>query len=165
MEDLIEAEELEGFPGAPFTGAIVEAVGARIRAEAGWHIAPKVTETVEIWTDGGISTILPALQIVEVTAVRDADTNREIRGWRVNKDTGVLRCRGGVWPEVIEVDLVHGYDACPPELLAVAASRSQQISSGGVKAEALGGHSITFDTGEPVSSVPAVARYRLHLRP
>lgn len=165
MEDLIEVEELEGFPGAPFSEAIVRAVGERIRSEAGWHIAPRITQTLEVWTDGGTSAILPSMRIVEVTAVRNADTGQEIRGWRANKDTGALRCRGGVWPEVIEVDLIHGFDVCPPELMAVAASRCQQVTSGGVKAEALGGHSITFDTGEPASSGPAVARYKLHWRP
>lgn len=165
MEDLIVETELEGFPGAPFPEAIVKAVGEQIRSEAGWHIAPEATETLEVWADGGVTAILPTLRVVEVTAVRNADTGQEIHGWRINKATGSLHRRGGRWPEVIEVDLTHGYKTCPTELLALAAARSKQITAGGVKSEALGGHSISFELGELAESGPAVAKYRLHWRP
>jgi hypothetical protein len=43
---LVSPYDLEDFPGAPFSDTLVDAAVSEIRGEAGWHIAPQVTETL-----------------------------------------------------------------------------------------------------------------------
>lgn len=161
---LVDPDDLGEFPGAPFPAAIVDGAAGAIRAEAGWHIAPTVAETVEVETGGGTVALLPSLHVVNVTAVRDLD-GRVLDGWRVSKSSGVLRRTSGRWPDVIEVDLEHGYDQCPPELLPVVAERAQRGKAGIVRQENLGSRSISLaQTDDPVSS-EVLARYALPPRP
>src|SRR5690625_141824 len=129
-QPLVDNDDLGDLPGAPFPATVLTAAAAAIRTDAGWHIAPVVAHTVEIETRCASVVLLPSLRVVEVSEVRDGDTGAVLTGWRVNKRTGVLRRRGGVWPEWIEVDLEHGYDACPPELHPLIAERAQRIASG-----------------------------------
>jgi|SRR5690625_82233 len=164
MDDLVEVGDLEGFPGAPFPPAVVRAAGGAVRAEAGWHIAPEITETVEVVTGGARVALLRSLHVVEVTEVRDLD-GEVLDGWRVNKATGVLTRRHGRWPDVIVVDLTHGYVECPPELLPVVAERAQRGKAGLVRQENVGARSVSFAQHYDSSNVGTLARYTLPPRP
>lgn len=161
MEPLVQASELAGFPGAPFLPAVVDAAAAAIRAEAGWHIAPVIFETIEEETDGGTLVLLPSLQIEEIVEVRNADTGAVIPNWRVNKARGVLHSRGGPWPEVIEVDWSHGYAQCPPELIPVIVERSQRGQLGIIRKESIGSRSVDYWQEYNPSSVNAVTKHTL----
>ena len=163
-EDLIDASDLTGFPGAPFPAPVVKAAAGAVRAEAGWHIAPEITETVEVDTGRSRVALLPSLRVVEVTEVRDADTGAVIEGWRA-RPNGVLRRRGGVWPAVIEVDLTHGYEACPDELLPVVAERAQRGRAGLVRQENIGARSVSYAQQYDATNVGTLARYTLPPRP
>lgn len=164
MDDLIRPEDLEGFPGAPFSPAVVRAASGAIRSETGWHIAPEVTETVEVETGCARVALLPTLHVVEVSEVRDLDGD-VLTGWRVNRSTGVLRRRDCAWPDVIEVDLTHGYKECPPELLPVIAERSQRGKAGLVRQENIGARSVSYAQHYDATGVGVLARYTLPSRP
>lgn len=159
---LVSAAELTGFPGAPFVTAVVDAAAGQVRSECGWHIAPVVTETVTLDTGGSTVVLLPSLLVSSVTAVRDED-GVVLTGWK-SRPNGVLRYTGG-WPEVIQVDITHGYATCPPELIAVVAERAQRIKGGRVKAESLAGRSVSLDTASNQDGSGVIARYTIPGRP
>lgn len=163
---LVVPEELFEFPGAPFPLSLVEAASEAIQAEAGWHIAPTVTETIEIYTGRSTVVVLPSLRVESVTAVRDAtdDALPPIEGWRLRL-VGPVLVRDGLeaWPEYIEVDMIHGYEQCPADLKSVVAARAQNIREGGrVRQRQDGPFSKSFDLS---AQDDIVARYSLPGRP
>lgn len=168
MPALVVAADLNDFPGAPFAESVVESAGEAVRAEAGWHIAPEVTETLTVDSDGSPHLLLPTLHLVEVTEVRDVtgSTPRTITNWR-QSGKGILYRAGG-WPaglSALEVDLTHGYTECPPALLPAVAAYAQAIKRGGrVTQESLGSRSVSFASGDS-SSLGAVARFTIKAAP
>lgn len=171
--DLISPDDLLGFPGAPFVDGVVDAAVAELRKVAGWHVAPSIDETVAVDADYGRSVILPTLRLNEVTAVRNVtslvDDPTDVTDYRT---TPTLRFRAGIvdrpcgWPcGVLEFDIVHGYDICPPDLLPVIAAACRQIGSDtrSVQQQSAGPFSVTFRAVDGEID-PAVARYALPSR-
>lgn len=168
--DLCEVEDLSGFPGAPFSQEVVDAAVANLRAHAGWHIAPSRTETLELDCAGGARVPLPSLRVTAVSEVRDtsSDTPVVVQDFRWSK-AGILSRSS--WPcgfQALEVDLTHGYDKCPPELLGAIAAGCEFIKTNRmVAAQAAGPFSQTFRDGSTAgaASDESVARYVLPSRP
>lgn len=172
---LVEASDVAGFPGAPFPAATLTAAAESVRGDAEWHIAPLVTETVVLDVNGGRFLFLPTLKLVEVTAVRDVtypDATVEVLDFRTQATArfraGVLERPGG-WPYgVVEVDMVHGYSACPAELLPAIVARAQAMRvDAGQGAVRLGSLSISSPSSPNTSVAQAaqpdavVAKYRI----
>ena len=132
--DLVDPSMLADFPGAPFGDGPVDAAVGAIRAVAGWHIAPERTETVVVDSRGGAVVYLPTRYLIAVTEVRDmTDTvPRVITDWR-DSVRGKLQlgypCGWPIGLGAIEVDIVHGYEICPPELLPIVAEYARAVSS------------------------------------
>lgn len=167
---LVEPDELSGFPGAPFSAAVVESAAASVRRDTGWHIAPSAVETVGMASAGGQLILLPTLHLTSVAAVRDVtdpDNPKVLTGWSsaatARFRAGVLYRRSG-WPcGDIEADIVHGYDSCPPDLMPAIAGRCQGArvnrATGSVR---LGSLSIGGDGPAVTDDLePAVAAYRI----
>lgn len=161
-DPLVSPADMEGFPGAPFSPGVLAAAAGQVRDDCGWHIAPKVTETVSVDTGGGTVALLPSLLVDSVQEVRGED-GTVIEGWKF-RPHGVLRRAGG-WPEVIEVDFIHGYEKCPPGLLSVIAERAQRIKGGGVKSESLSGRSVSLETAPGSVTDGVLSKYILPGRP
>lgn len=132
---LVDPSDLTDFPGAPFTLAAIDAAADRVRTEAGWHIAPEVTETIEVDGTSRRELILPTLRIVTVAEVRDItdpDSPVVLTGWRVRKGGMLYRDIG--WPcgpdAMLEVDLTHGYDTTPPSLFGLLARVAEEEATG-----------------------------------
>ncbi|GAA1992882.1 hypothetical protein GCM10009718_33250 [Isoptericola halotolerans] len=128
--DMVGPEDLDDRPGAPFSETEVDAAVAAMRKTAGWHIAPKrPSETV--YLDVGMRERvlrLPTLKLDEIADVRDATGDDPVTiepgGYRASRRTGLVRRTGGYWPagyEAVEVDMTHGYDETPPDLLPLIA--------------------------------------------
>jgi hypothetical protein len=166
VNTLASPTDLADFPGAPFSDALVDAAVATLRLEAGWHIAPQVTETITVNASGGTELILPTLHLVNVTEVRDVSGSTPVvlTGWRQSR-IGILTRNAG-WPrglEVIEVDMVHGYEACPPELWPVIARYVQAAQTKStVSQTSLGDFSESYRTGSV--SDPVLARFSVRAR-
>lgn len=145
--DLINPDQLNGQPGAPFTQAAVDAAVATLRRMADWHIAPQRTETLTL--DGSETRLLvvPTLRLTSVTAVRDVSGSAPLTlsGWRASQ-AGMIRRAAG-WPcgfGVLEVDVVHGYANAPADLLpAIAALCELAAAELDVQQESLGAWSVT----------------------
>lgn len=161
--ELVENVSMVGFPGAPYSDAVLQAAAESVRADCGWHIAPVEAATVEVAVAGGVA-LLPSLQVVEVTAVRTAVSQTVLTGWRVDKGSGVLFGLGSV--SRVEVDYTHGYPDCPPALKPVIAERARAMAAGGyVRQESLGARSVTLAGFEGGGTSDALSRYRLPPRP
>lgn len=126
---LVSASDLTDFPGAPFPLMLVAAASASVRADAGWHIAPVVTETLTLDSDGGRFLVLPTLRLVSVVSVTDVTGTAGwlLDGWRRTQSGALYRANG--WPagySAVEVTLTHGYTSVPADLLPVIAARCQR---------------------------------------
>lgn len=114
---LVSLDDVRDFPGGPFNPTAVDIAAAAVRAAAGWHIAPVLTETITVQSWGERELILPTMRIVSVSAVRYGGVTYT-SSWTVTP-SGLLRT-GGYWPMgPIEVDLTHGYAKTPLDLLPV----------------------------------------------
>jgi hypothetical protein len=167
---LVAPTNLADFPGAPFSDALVDAAVSAVRGEAGWHIAPAVTETVVVESDGGAYLFLPTLQLTAVTAVRnvtDEDaTPTTVTGWRSHNTArfraGLLHRPAGWARGVFEVDITHGYAACPDDLLPVLAEVARAFAAGGrAIQESRGPYSVTWQRDNST----ALAKYKIPARP
>lgn len=150
---LAEAADLAYLPGAPFSEEEVAAACAAVRTAARWHIAPQVSMTVSLdVTPCDRWLRLPTGRLVEVSAVRDADSAETVdpSTYRVSRNLGQVK-RSEPWPagyERVEVDMVHGYAETPADLFPVIA---QAINLGRrdptVRATSIDDYSVTYSAG------------------
>jgi len=170
--DLLEGWNLSTLPGAPlFDSFALEAAVGAVRTLLGWHLAPEVTETLTVDSPGGQRLWLPTRHVVEVTEVRvcaDDGTETPLTAWSSStgwSEGGWLYCLQG-FPDGerrIRVDLTHGYEKAPAEIVAVvAAGLAPQV-----KTETVGGRSVTVSEsiGTGPSAAAIIARYALGPRP
>ena len=157
---LIDPGAIAGFPSEA-----VERAAAEVRDEAGWHIAPVITETLTLNGRGGRILLVPSLRIVEVLAVRDVTdpaSPRVLDGWRVDKSAGLLHRDAG-WPQgvaSVEVELRHGFAACPLPLYGVLRERCQLAGiNPGVRSESLASRSVQFGLVGVVDTGAVMDRY------
>lgn len=134
---VVSPDDLVAFHGAPFSQDLIDSAVASVRSDAGWHIAPVVSETMSLVADGfrertsygegtwqgyrGRDLIVPSGRIVSVDAVvANGITYTDF----ILGPGGVLRRWGG-WPSgLIAVTVTHGYDLLPADLLPVVAARA-----------------------------------------
>lgn len=124
---LTQDSALASFPGAPYADSVVRAAEASVRRDAGWHIAPQVTETVTVEASDPWRLVLPSLRVVSVASVVDEDGNT-IAGFKLRKRSSTLAPPDTQWWTVgmeYAVTLTHGYDSAD-DLLPVVASRCQR---------------------------------------
>lgn len=163
---MVYPSDLDDFPGAPFPTSLVEAAEASIRAEAGWHIAPVVTETLTLDTDGGTFLRLPSLRVVSVDSVVDADA-AALGDYTLSRLGTLYRRRGWPWGfGGVAVTLTHGFDAMPAELVPVVVDRCRRLLAGDAtqRTESVGPFTLseTFrGEGGATAVGGALARYRL----
>lgn len=137
------------------------------RDYCGWHIAPVVTETVRLDSDGSELLRLPTLRLVSVASVTTKDES-PVTGWEWSAN-GYLRKPGG-FPRglgAVTVTFEHGYDEAPAHLQLVLSVLEKSARAGGqVVQESLAGRSITLETASgTVGAAAALSRYRLGPHP
>lgn len=160
LEPLVLAEDLDGFKGAPFKPETVNAASAQIRRICGWHIAPTIEETLVLDHDGGPVLYLPSLKVIDVVAVKDHRTGRDLSRWHWS-GAGMIE---GQFPRgfrSVEVTIEHGYAECPADLLPVVASRTQRRAM----QESLGSRSVSFSAEGDRAFESTLELYRLGARP
>lgn len=164
---MIDVSELSGFPGAEgFTQEMVEVAVAAIRADAGWHIAPVVTETVTVFGDGRRSLFLPSLRVLSVDAVTFGGL--PVQGWMLCPGCVLYGISSWEWPVgPVQVTLTHGYESAP-DLIPAVAARLNGFTRGdrAVVSQTDGPFTTTYSTDAEMSasdtvisrySIPAVA--------
>lgn len=151
---LVTREELDAaYPGAlaGVTDAALAAVQDDIRRAAGWHIAPKIIETIKIRSEGGQAIVLPTLKAGNVLNVERWDGVSQwlpvgwdpVGGFDTRSNT---MHRSGGWPKgMLRIELEHGYNTLPAALLeGIKYLLDDAPSSRLVASESLPGHAVTF---------------------
>lgn len=96
-------------------GPALAAVSAEIRREAGWHIAPRVTDHVMVLDGtGGTVALLPSMKVRAIHSIVDAGVPVDVTLVDVSRDTGLMERRdGSTWSRrygQLVVTLDHGHD-------------------------------------------------------
>jgi hypothetical protein len=147
----VVAADLADFPGAPFSDSVLLSVVAELERVLGWHVAPSRDETLTV--DGPSAgdlkrMVLPSRYVTVVTEVRDVsgDTPVVITGWRLTSAReGVLYHPSGWGQGQYEVDVTHGYELTPPDLLPQAVRLYAMIQRDpSVVSESAGPFSVTL---------------------
>lgn len=168
LNNLASPGDLLPFPGSPFSVELVDAAVQALRNALGWHVAPSVEETITVDSRGGRYLFLPSLNITAVTEVRDVTgaTPVVITDWFQTGGATLVRDAG--WPcreSAIEVDVTHGYSACPPDLFPVIAELCQSITrTQGLKSVSIDDYSETLDPSSVAALPPTAAAYRVPRR-
>jgi len=123
--ELVDPTLLDVYPGGPFDPDVVDAASASVRDDAGWHIAPEVTEdvTAEPPYHGGWL-LIPSLKVGAINSIVDQDGDA-VTGFTLFSAGRLWHPDG--WPYLyLTVNLTHGYATVPESLLPVIASRCQR---------------------------------------
>ena len=171
VNDLVTIQEMaEATPEVTLTETELDALVARVRAFCGWHIAPRRTETITISSRGAAVIPLPTLRLVNVTAVRcwDGTAMAPLDSWDARTGWDPMSCTinlgGSRFPagaRALEVDVEHGFDSAPLDLLVAIAALAGPRS---IVQESVLGHSVTFSQAPAVAvaePISALALFRL----
>lgn len=119
--------------GEPITANTwIEAASASIRAYCGWHIAPSLTHTLILDSNGTSTLMLPTMHVtnIEKVEVCGIDVTEKVE-W---SETGMLRLMDGKgFPDrfrAIKVTLTHGYGFDEvPDVLALVTQIAQRAAA------------------------------------
>lgn len=131
MEPITPAQ-LADFPGAPFSQTVVDAAVARLERELGWHVAPSRTETVTVRHEVSEPSmpellILPSRYVTEVVEVRGPTGAAVPSAMLTTPREAMLEGRWSTGR--YEVDLTHGFDDVPADLLPLVAMLCNELRS------------------------------------
>lgn len=135
----------------------MRAAQAAVRAYCGWHVCPRVSETITLGAYGGHTLELPTAYIVTLDSVV-VDT-REVVSDVSWAPTGTLVMRHSVWPDLpgsVKVTLTHGWD--PDEVPDVAAiimtvAKRAKSNPANISSQSVNGASVSYTTsgGAPLA--------------
>lgn len=139
-----------------------------IRSYCGWHIAPVVVQEIVLDGPGGTLLSLPTLRLVDVEFVEN--DGRPVTDPQWSGD-GMIR---GHWSDRfrgIRARIRHGYDECPPEIIAAADRLLRTERLAGMGTVRIGGISVQAEAPQVASPaldpyvVGILDRYRIQPRP
>lgn len=119
MGGVLDFDAPEGVDERAWSAAI-----AAIRAYCGWHIAPVFSHPIRARVNGNVI-VLPSLRVVTAANVTVSGSALAEEDWVLMPDAPTLHLRRVVrhdscLPTVASLDLTHGFDYLPEDLLAVA---------------------------------------------
>lgn len=147
LPDFVDVADIEDYRAGDDAAIVRQAQGV-IRRYCGWHVAPEVTETLTLNGSGSGSLWLPSLYVTDIASITDCGdvVDADDYDWSTN---GYVQRRSGCWTfraRQVVVELTHGYEDIPDELVEVAvsiASRAASSPSGAVQ-ETTGPFSIRY---------------------
>lgn len=172
MSDMISSDELaEHLASDPET--LAASAAARVRSYCGWHIAPRITETITI-NGAGRLLPLPTLMLVDVQAVSTDGTDIDVLHCWWTED-GLLRLPfQAAKDRPMEITFTHGYESAPEDIISVVAGLVSRATSNPQAANQIanGPFSVGYgsDTSAPAAGLTfhqrsALDPYRLNLQP
>lgn len=153
-----------------------------VRGYCQWHISPVVTEDVVVEGGGAGHLLLPSLRVTAINsitndgvAVVDTDYEWSRRGiLRVSTDSTLYRGWSRKYDSVV-VNITHGYEDFPAEVLAVARDMARADGVTGASSMASGPHQLQLGVTSAAAQAGSVgmsdlqknvlARYRIPTAP
>lgn len=137
--DLLDIETAETIIGAApnFTDSQLDIAVEIVRRHCGWHIAPVRTETLTVDGNGSTELVLPTLRLTDLaTCTVDGVAVSDVE-WSTN-GTIERRSRFPRKRRAVVVEVEHGHDACPDDVVGVVVTVAARIpfSTGGDGVEA-----------------------------
>ncbi|UOE45477.1 hypothetical protein [Agromyces larvae] len=139
-------------PGVRDAAFWIDAAHGAVRRYCGWHVAPLITELLELDGTGGRRILLPSLRVVALVKV--VNDGRDVTDTvRFSRRSGFLSLKSGCWsdePGTVEVTLTHGYDLAEvPEVAALIDVLAKRASTnqGAVVQQSIGPASVRVATG------------------
>lgn len=167
---LIGSSDLAEF--GSYSETMVDIAVADLRAEAGWHIAPRVSETLSVRILGRRGgrpgymdeLVLPTRDLpgapVTVSAVRAGGTT--LQGWTAAEGLLMRLWGWGFGAGLLEVDVTHGFTTCPRDLLPLLASLAEAAgSSRDPRVTSFRNDGIQMVYASAYMVDPKIARYRV----
>lgn len=150
------------------------ALGA-VRGYCGWHVAPSITEAVQVEGGGGLL-LLPSLHVTAVLSITDEDERDvPLAGVRKPRRNGILRgpFRDGC---MYTAQITHGYDETPAEVVAIVTDLAEAAGVvAGATSMSAGPFQVSFSSRSAAAQAGVVGlselqrlvldRYRLNVRP
>lgn len=137
-----------------------EAACGAVRAYCRWHVAPSVPEPITVDGSGAAVLFLPTLHLTAVTSITNDGTAVVDPEW---SESGMVR-RAGCWTRKLRgvvANITHGYETCPPEVLAVAAELVTSAGRGGASSVTSGAHQVRFEPTLDSRQRSILDRYRI----
>jgi hypothetical protein len=142
------------------------AASAEIRRRAGWHIWPRINETVTLNPRGARLLFLPTMRLHSITAMvveGVALDDAGLQGLRWTSSGIVERSAyaGWLWPwapRSVTVTMNHGEEYLPSDLELLCrqmAGSAALVDSGNVKSKSMGGRQVVFVTASDLNQVNA----------
>lgn len=135
--------------------AVWLAACAAVRGYCGWHVAPAVTETVTVDGPGGDLLRLPSAHVTAVlSVVSDGEAVADPQWSR----HGMIRAECGRWSNRfggVVVELTHGFDECPADVLEVV---RMMVAQGAAAAASGGGMASMLTNGPFMMQVSSAAQ-------
>jgi hypothetical protein len=113
-----------------------------VRTFCRWHIAPAVRETVTLDGSEGHVLFLPTHRVTAIHSISNDGTAVTTDDW---SESGMVR--GVAWStkfRSIVVDMTHGHDECPADVLRVVAALAKRVPTAGLKSKTAGPFSETY---------------------
>jgi hypothetical protein len=124
--DMVVPDQLANMPGAPFDQTEVDIAVATVRKAVMWHIAPIRSETHTFDVPRmSRKILLPTAKLISVDQVRGRGDEILAADYEASTQMSIVKRLNGFWPEgydVVEVDMTHGYDTVPEDLLTIVAA-------------------------------------------
>ncbi len=150
---LATPDDLEDFQASD-PARMLEWVSSVVHGYCGWHISPRLTQTIKVDGDGSRHLWLPSLKVDDVTEVKSdgVTLDPESYDW---SESGYLELRCGRFssrPRGVEVTLDHGHVFTPGSVMEVVVSiAARSGDTGGNTMERAGQVQVSFGTFNGVS--------------
>ena len=136
----------------------LQAAQASVRAYCGWHIAPSMTQTMTLDSEGGSTLMLPSLHVTDVSSITaDGEDLADKADWSVD---GMIRLRSGRFPDrfrAVQVTFTHGFEINEvPDVSSIILSLARRAAAGPgvIASQSANGSSVSYLTagGAPLST-------------
>lgn len=147
--------------GTPDRRFWLDAANAEVRRLCGWHVAPVITQTLEMDGTGGQFLLLPTNKLLKVTACTNDGV--DVLPYVDASEKGMLHLRSGRWStrfRGVTVTIEHGYESAPDVagVIAAVAERSGSM----IRTQSVGPAAVGYAVAELLQSErDKLAPYRL----
>jgi hypothetical protein len=151
MTDLNLSPDLDDYQAKDPNQAL-DAALALVRAHCGWHIAPSVSETVNVWSPDGCAVFLQTLNLTAITTIVQDSVTLASSSYIFETYGTVRTVPGSYFSKLtrLAVTFVHGYTELPDDVKNVVLGLAQRsISDTRGLVPGMGGQQVVVQSAGP----------------